>query len=220
MDGGYVEQVPAGGEDVGKDQELSVEYRVLQGPLFKKPSKNPASQKVIGLSRKVGSKVSTTGKTWTGPSGGVWVELDPSKEKLGWLLIEGPGFNQPGPLLELVEPGEEEPIVLFALSPIDDSPWCDICLKPSQTVRHAKHWLALRMPGLQVEKMMVAREKPSGKTHGQGLRNFPATWLITDEVRIRDTPFKNNGELVFFYMGDAAEDVAEFKAKAKSGEAT
>ena len=136
--------------------------------------------------------------------------------------VEGPGFNQPGPLLE--EVGEEEsldfltrlcnikfqdylmlhcemfwfnsstfpswrvalavlvvqePIVLYALSPIDDSgmlrsehgtvcrlpafllvcnclfavtvwgKFCDICLKPSQTVKQSKYWLALRMPGLK-----------------------------------------------------------------------
>eukprot|EP00913_Durusdinium_trenchii_P036079 g33760.t1 len=82
----------------------------------------------------------------------------------------------------------EEPIVLYALSPIDDSKFCEICLKPSQTVKHAKHWLALRMPGLKVENIIVAKEKPSEKTHGQGLRNFPANWILEDEVRLRDTP--------------------------------
>lgn len=35
--------------------------------------------------------------------------------------VEGPGFNQPGPLLEEVRAEEEEPVVLHALSPIDDS---------------------------------------------------------------------------------------------------
>ena len=28
----------------------------------------------------------------------------------------------------------------------------------------------------------VAKEKPSEKTHGQGLRNFPANWILEDEV--------------------------------------
>ena len=28
--------------------------------------------------------------------------------------------------------------------------FCEICLKPSQTVKPSKHWLALRMPGLKV----------------------------------------------------------------------
>ncbi|CAK9065329.1 unnamed protein product [Durusdinium trenchii] len=133
--------------------------------------------------------------------------------KPGWLLVEGPGFNQPGPLLEEVRASDEEPIVLYALSPIDDSKFCEICLKPSQTVKHAKHWLALRMPGLKVENIIVAKEKPSEKTHGQGLRNFPANWILEDEVRLRDTPFRDGDELVFFYMGDAAQDVAAAAAE-------
>lgn len=28
----------------------------------------------------------------------------------------------------------------------------------------------------------VAKEKPSEKTHGQGLRNFPANWILEDEA--------------------------------------
>eukprot|EP00439_Symbiodinium_sp_Y106_P064010 s6040_g10.t1 len=53
---------------------LPVEYRVMQGPLFKKPSKDPNSSKVIKLNRKVGSKVQSTGQTWQGPAGGLWLE--------------------------------------------------------------------------------------------------------------------------------------------------
>mmetsp|Transcript_15013 Transcript_15013/g.41141 ORF Transcript_15013/g.41141 Transcript_15013/m.41141 type:complete len:241 (-) Transcript_15013:77-799(-) len=188
------------------------EYRVMQGPLFKKPGSNPETQKVIKLSRKVGSKVKTTGKTWTGPSGGEWVQLDPAAEKPGWLLVEGPGFGMPGPLLEKVIPGEEEPIVLYALSPVDDSHLCDICLKPGQTIRHAKNWVAMRLPGLKAEKITVAREKPSEKTHGMGLRNFPANWLFDDLMRIRDTTFKDGGEFVYFYMGEAGVDIKEHEA--------
>ena len=30
-------------------------------------------------------EVPTTGKTWTGPAGGLWVEL--AQEKPGWLLV-------------------------------------------------------------------------------------------------------------------------------------
>ncbi|CAE7310391.1 unnamed protein product [Symbiodinium natans] len=84
-----------------------VEYRVLQGALFKKPSKDPSSAKVTKLSRKVGSKVRSTGRTWRGPAGGLWIELDAKKP--GWLLVEGPGFNQTGPLLEKLRPAEEAP---------------------------------------------------------------------------------------------------------------
>ena len=34
----------------------------------------------------------------------------------------------------------------------------------------------------QVESIIVAKEKPSEKTHGQGLRNFPANWILEDEA--------------------------------------
>lgn len=72
--------------------------------------------------------------------------------------------------------------MLFALSPIDDSnlawammamsfhkipkfcpqpltlrgKFCEICLKPNHTVKHAKHWLALRMPGLKASAIYRA----------------------------------------------------------------
>mmetsp|Transcript_116723 Transcript_116723/g.326505 ORF Transcript_116723/g.326505 Transcript_116723/m.326505 type:complete len:226 (-) Transcript_116723:116-793(-) len=196
------------GEDAGR-----AEYRVMQGPLFRKPGADPSAPKIVRLVRPVGSRVRATGRTWRGPSGGMWIELDTSAgEKPGWLLVEGPGFNQPGPHLERVEPGEEEPLVLRVLSPIDDSHLCDICVRASQTVGDAKRWVALRLPGLRLEKIIAAREKPSGKTHGMGLRNFPASWVVEDAVRMRDSPFESGGEFVFFYMGDAAEDVAAAEA--------
>lgn len=195
-------------------QGSTADYRVMQGPLFKKPGADPAAQKVVRLSRKVGDSIRTTGRTWAGPMGGEWVQLDPAGgSKPGWLLVEGPGFGIPGPLLERVDPGDEEPVVLRVLSPIDDSPLCELCLKPSQTVRHAKNWIALRLPGLAPEKITAARERPSDKTHGMGLRNFPASWIIEDCTRIRDTPFKSGDEFVFFYMGDAAGDVEAERAK-------
>lgn len=194
-------------------EATSCEYRVLQGPLFKKPGSDPAGQKVIKLNRKVGSKIKTTGKTWMGPSGGQWVELDATAEKPGWLLIEGPGFNQPGPLLEEVSPGEEEPIVLFVLSPIDDSKLCDFCVRPSETVGSAKRWLLYRMPGLVKSKIQVAQEKPSEKTHGMGLRNFPTKWMIEDRQKISETPFKDGSEFVFFYLGEAAADIEDYKER-------
>mmetsp|Transcript_47150 Transcript_47150/g.88331 ORF Transcript_47150/g.88331 Transcript_47150/m.88331 type:complete len:235 (+) Transcript_47150:153-857(+) len=189
------------------------DYRVMQGPLFKKPGSDPTTQKVIKLTRKVGSKIKTTGKIWTGPSGGQWVELDPDAEKKGWLLIEGPGFNQPGPLLEHVRPGEEVPMVLYVLSPIDDSKLCEICVRSSDSIGVAKSWILYHMPGLVPRKIQVVQEKPSGKTHGMGLRNFPTKWMYEDRQKVSETPFKDGDEFVFFYLGEAAEDLREFNER-------
>jgi len=80
------------------------EYRVLQGMLFKKTSLDPTTRKIVKLVRPVGSIVKVTGRRWTGPSGGEWVELDSEVEKPGWMLIEGPGFGVSGALLEKVGP--------------------------------------------------------------------------------------------------------------------
>mmetsp|Transcript_21476 Transcript_21476/g.62177 ORF Transcript_21476/g.62177 Transcript_21476/m.62177 type:complete len:157 (+) Transcript_21476:900-1370(+) len=87
-------------------------HRVLQGivsgaarPCFKKPGAYPESERVLKLTRPVGSLLASAGKTWRGPSGRRWVELEVATvEKLGWALIEGLGFGQPGLFLEELQP--------------------------------------------------------------------------------------------------------------------
>merc|ERR550532_1728690 len=137
--------------------------------------------------------VKTTGKTWVGPSGGEWVQFDASSEgKPGWLLVEGPGFNQPGPLLEKVEPGEEEPMVLKVTHPVEGEASFDICVKPDQKVRQAKAWIVLHIPGRQ-----------------------DTSFILEDSMKMRDTPFKESGEFFFMYNGDVGEDIEAAKAKQK-----
>merc|ERR1712146_636294 len=98
--------------------------------------------------------------------------------------------------------GEEEPLVLWVENPLEGGKLCDICVKPSQTVGQAKHWVALRCPGVWADKIQVAREKPSHKTHGMGLRNFPAEWMYRNSLRIDETPWKDGDEFVYLYVGD------------------
>jgi len=185
----------------------ALECRVLQGPLIKKLGTDPAaSSGITKLKRKVGSKVKTTGKTWTGPSGGEWVELDPSAEKPGWLLVEGPGFNQPGPLLERAEPDEEEPLVLKVTSPIEGGGSFEICVKPDQKIRQAKAWIVLHIPGLRADRIVATREK-------EGRQD--ASFMLEDSMKMRDTPFKASGEFFFVYNGDVEEDIEAYKAKLK-----
>lgn len=80
----------------------------LCGPsgLFLKKSANPRSGKIVKQKRDEGSEVPATGRTWTGPSGGVWAELKPNKSvakeegwDTAWALVEGPGFGLEGPAL-------------------------------------------------------------------------------------------------------------------------
>merc|ERR1712228_475462 len=108
------------------------------------------------------------GKTWQGPSGGEWVQLDAGAgEKPGWLLIEGPGFNQPGPLLEKVEPGAPAPLVITLYSLITKSDLCEVCIGPDHNIKMLKNWVALRDPhNLKAAKVLVARKMPSDEEQG------------------------------------------------------
>jgi len=123
------------------------EFRVMQGPLFKKPGFDPTGNKVIQLKRNIASVVKTTGKTWRGAAGGEWVEVDSAAEKPGWLLVEGPGFDIHGPLLEKIDVDDEQPIVLGLVSAASHKSYGEICVKPSQSITLAQSWINLRTGG-------------------------------------------------------------------------
>mmetsp|Transcript_106163 Transcript_106163/g.310336 ORF Transcript_106163/g.310336 Transcript_106163/m.310336 type:complete len:219 (-) Transcript_106163:110-766(-) len=74
-------------------------YCCSQGAIFVKRSSNPKSKKIIRLQRPVGTNVHTTGKTWRGPGGGTWAELNAARGETGWALVDGPGFGLNGPAL-------------------------------------------------------------------------------------------------------------------------
>lgn len=74
-------------------------YRAAQGILFIKRNEAPTSNTIVRIKWPLGRTVATTGLTWTGPSGGVWAELNASAGDFGWALVQGPGFGVQGPLL-------------------------------------------------------------------------------------------------------------------------
>lgn len=179
-----------------------VEYCVMQGQVFKKLGNDPSQGKVTKLIFKVGTKVTCTGRSWTGPSGGVWVQTGPDAEKPGWLLVEGPGFGQPGPLLEQIAAGEDDHMLLNVQNPVDDSVF-QICVKPDQRVRQAKAWIVLKIPGLKAESVVVTRER-------EGRQD--ASFMLEDTMKMRDTPFSDGGELFFMYNGSVEADIEEHNA--------
>lgn len=105
------------------------DYYVTLGVVFKKPGDDPQTQKMLKLTRKVGSIVHTTGKVWKGPTGGFWVELDISAgdsgagEKPGYVLIDGNGFGTPGPCLQMANIEDGAPLVLKVLKPAGATAW-------------------------------------------------------------------------------------------------
>lgn len=182
--------------------QAPVEYRVLQGTIIKKPGEDPTSSRVLKITRKVGARLRCTGRGWTGPSGGEWVELDAFAERPGWLLLEGSSFRLPGPLLERVEPGEEEPWVLTFSSPGDDERTSEICLRPQASIWEVKRQIALRYPGLRPERICVIKQRPI-----RGTQFLPPAWIFQDDMKLRDTPFKDGDELLYMYVGNLADDI-------------
>lgn len=85
--------------------------------IFLKKSSNPRAGKIVKQKREMGSQVRATGRTWTGPSGGMWAELLPSSEgskeeswDKAWALVDGPGFGLEGPaLIDPNRPPDAEP---------------------------------------------------------------------------------------------------------------
>jgi len=179
------------------------EYRVLQGPLLKKPGADPATPKVVKLKRKVASTVKTTGRTWKGPAGGEWVELDPSAEKPGWLLIEGPGFDVQGPLLDRVEAGEDPPMVLSCFSAIAKSTICEVCVKPTDTVKTVQSWINLHTPGnTKLSKIWCMKAEPADVDGSHFLKTFQS--LGPDQV-LQEEGFQDGGNVVFIIVGQYGE---------------
>jgi len=179
------------------------EYRVTQGRLLKKPGADPATPKVVLLKRKVASTVKTTGRTWNGPAGGEWVELDPEAEKPGWLLVEGPGFDVKGALLEKVEPGEEPPMVLSCYSAVSKTTVCQVCVKPSQTIKHVQAWIQCHCPHAQkLMKIWCVKAEPEDADGSHFLKTFNS---LPQEVVLESEGFKDGGTVVFVIIGSSGE---------------
>merc|ERR1719336_1885629 len=110
-------------------------YCVAQGICFLKPSENPASVKIFKTKRPVGSIIYTTGRTWKGPQGGLWAEVDVvhCPGEMGWVLVEGPGFGMKGPVL--VDPsGTDNASVLINVRWLKDPPIFSCMMPKTATV--------------------------------------------------------------------------------------
>lgn len=105
------------------------DYYVTLGLIIKKPGDDPETQKMLKLTRQVGSIVHTTSKVWKAPKGGFWVELDVSQgdsgagEKPGYVMIDASGFGTPGPCLQLANAEDGAPLILKVAKPAGAEAW-------------------------------------------------------------------------------------------------
>jgi len=204
-------------QEVGDAMTLAehCEYRVMQTSLFKKPGVDPAAGKIVRLKGQVGSTVCTTGRSWTGLQGGKWVELDTIVEKPGWLLVEGPGFGVPGPLLQKIDPGDEEAIVLCVVKPdgFDGTrQWRQFVLGRHSKASEAKLWIALLFgldptgliicaaSGQTIDPSQMSSECPDGL--GIGTYYLRADKVLTDSMSMYGAGYRDGDEVQYVYYGD------------------
>jgi len=146
-------------------------YKVSQGVLFIKRSKDPRSRKIVRVARPLGAVVHSTGRTWTGPGGGRWAEVDLARQgERGWALLEGAGFGIAGPALvdaalELItlqvyllgSPEQPSGVVYEALA------------SPEASVAQVKSALSVAR-GLQPDFCFVSKELPAFAPNKSGQR--------------------------------------------------
>jgi len=218
--------VPASLCKVHEDALVSAEhceYRVLQATLFKKPGSEPTGDRIVRLQGRVGSTVHATGRVWTGPSGGKWIELDSLVEKPGWLLLEGSGFGVPGPLLQIIHPDDDPPVVLNVVKPdkFDGTRrWREIVVHSSSKVSEIKIWISLLF-GLEPHLIVLSTPKKLSeldvdKFLGVDTYYIGAESLLTNDTTIGQAGFSDGDEVQYVYMGEL-EKTGEGKEPAWMG---
>jgi polyketide synthase-associated protein len=191
-----------------------VEYRVLQRGLVKRLGTEPDST-IMKLQRPVGSTIFTTGRTWKGPRGGEWVELDTITEAKGWMLVEGPGFSAPGPLLQRKEKDEDPPMLLKVerpkvikveqpeMSKEDELvEYREFLLPPRARVKEAKEWIALIF-GLEPQKIIIAQ--PAEGTSAHEVNSYMKSRVLFDDDVMIMAGFKDGDEVHYLFTGDLAK---------------
>mmetsp|Transcript_73380 Transcript_73380/g.215122 ORF Transcript_73380/g.215122 Transcript_73380/m.215122 type:complete len:285 (+) Transcript_73380:91-945(+) len=93
-----MDDLPTDAGAINGDRDGPRLYRCAVPSIFLKRSEDPSAGQIVKLRREVGAEVQATGKTWTGPGGGIWAELEPSAGS-GWALVRGAGFGLTGPAL-------------------------------------------------------------------------------------------------------------------------
>lgn len=173
-----------------------VDYYVTLGVVYKKPGKDPATQKILKLSRKVGAIVHTTGKIWKGAAGGFWVELDTSVgdtgagEKAGYAMIDANGFGTPGPCLQKVNADDGEPILLRATLPEGGKAWDGGSAE--------KVFLVLKKTNVMEVKVILGML--FGLDQG-GISVLGASGALSDETTAKDAGFETGAEVKFEFKG-------------------
>lgn len=183
------------------------EYRVMQGVVFTKKGSDPTIQEIARKKQEEGTILKTTGKRWTSDTGNEWVQLD-NDDQPGWSLVQGSGVGVPGPILQKIQPGEEQPWILRALVPTEETMMGDeaksrkLVIKPSATFKEVKPWLSLLLD-LEMSRMRIFKPEHLRPSAGKFVvwHNLGDEEFVEDGVTVREAGFKDGDEIKVMFMG-------------------
>ncbi|CAE8674334.1 unnamed protein product, partial [Polarella glacialis] len=159
-------------------------YCVSQGVCYLKPDEDPSSTKILKALRPVGSMIYTTGRTWRGPQGGLWAEVDVARNpgEMGWALVEGPGFNLRGPAL--IDPGSDGASQLIGIRWLKDPPLFSCLMPKTATIGNLVDALCART-GLNPKETILTKALPRKAPNGTG-QLLPVDYTEPKDVLFRE----------------------------------
>mmetsp|Transcript_30243 Transcript_30243/g.76374 ORF Transcript_30243/g.76374 Transcript_30243/m.76374 type:complete len:215 (-) Transcript_30243:114-758(-) len=183
-------------------------YMVAQGLVFIKHAQDPTSQKIVRAKRSVGFMVYCTGRSWTGPLGATWAEVDDTRSpgECSWVLVQGPGFGVVGPLL--VDPlSEEHASQRIAVRWCRDPPIFECVMPKTATIGDVVNVFCART-GLNKKETILTKSLPKKAPNGSGIL-LPMDYtsakdVLFNEMTIRDAQITDTLNLV--YVGHFEED--------------
>jgi len=179
-------------------------YRVTEGVCFVKPAEQPDGDRIIQVKRPVGSVVQTTGRTWTGPQGGLWAEVDVEREarmKMGWVNVKGLTRR---PLL--VDAAEEGAAQVVEVKYTKSTPIFSCMMQSDETIADFINIFCART-GLTASHVILTKSKPGKAPNGSG-KLLPPDYTKKDDILLRDRTIKDAGitePLNLIYTGDFDE---------------
>uniref|UniRef100_A0A7S4RAP8 Uncharacterized protein n=1 Tax=Alexandrium monilatum TaxID=311494 RepID=A0A7S4RAP8_9DINO len=190
-------------------------YRCAVCEIFVKRSVKPTKGKIMKVKKETGSCLYSTGNTWTGPSGGRWMELDQASGEAGWALIYGPGFGLKGPALLDASDDAILSVQVFLLGSMDSGSemqgviW-ESLVRREATVGEVKASMA-REVGLKPYCCVLSKDKPclNGIPGSNGQR-LPVDYMpeLKDHKVMGDCGFEGGTAiLLLVYVGDMPPDV-------------
>jgi len=181
-------------------------YSCAQGVMFVKRSADPESTKIAKLMRPVGTSLRATGRTWTGPSGGVWAEIDElDGEHASWALVQGPGFGVSGPVLVEVSPDRKLVRLEVVLLDYQRSGVLFESMLPGTTTLAAVKRMVCQKTGLIQGHCCLGKDPPVNHDSGEpiSIDYMPA---LSDEKDLDSLKFQDEGMLFLVYLDDLPKD--------------